>query len=478
METITLTLGDSFDEHHCELDQLDDHEPATAATFSVSYYDDDNSRVTINDLIVTHRIYSDSNAVQHLESKPGNNATSDSDASSTPLQYTGLMLAESKTGPKEERYIMMDSEEEDGGGRSSGKTLHGHQITFAMGRWNNTNGPQSSSKNVLHATPIRITELLITLPDEEALEAVFRCEMAFRGLDDDAFDAACVNPRFQTLTQRGVPKLQAQYFCQFGDPDAVSSHAFAGVDIHIILEYQNKGIRARLTCGADLLHYHKRIAAEGIETFKADTAFKIKGHPDVYSLEPLPRYGVFSPRRPMSKVCLVDSALKLDDTTRIVSERDPERKEGSDWHFRKVEWGADSVKGLRNEHEGLIEFQHEGSGKKFQGIPRGQLVREGCPTGFVIISSTVEEGQEDKEPRTLAVRDHYLLWHTQKDDVSGEPGDEFETPVILPLVEDDFDAIFELKSSEEGDDEIEARLMEYGDGDKKTDVLPKATVPA
>ncbi|KAI7463058.1 hypothetical protein KC351_g16044 [Hortaea werneckii] len=478
METMTLIWGDSLDKHECEPDRLDDREPVTAATFSVSYNDDGKNKVTINDLVVTHRIYSDATAEIHQESTPGNTAVTGSDPSPTGLRYTGLVLAKSKTGPLEEVYIVVDPEDEDGGRCSSGKMLHGQHVTFARGRWQDTNDPQSSSKNVLHATPIRIGNFLVILPDEEALEAVFRCETAFRGLDDDAFDAACVNPRFQTLTQRGVPKLQAQYFCQFGDPDSVSSQVVGGVDIHIILEHQNKGIRARLTCGANVLHYHKRIAAEGIETFKADTAFKIKGHPDMYSLEPLARYGVFSPRRPMSKVCLVDSALKLDDTTRIVSERDPERSEKSDWHFRKVEWGADSVKGLRDEHDGLIEFQHEGSGKEFQGIPQGQLVREGCPTGFVIISSTIEEGKEEEGPRTLAVRDHYLLWHSQNDDWSGEEGHELKTPVILPLVDDEMDAIFELKSSERGGGEIEARRMEYGDEDNETEALPKPTNPA
>ncbi|KAI7108485.1 hypothetical protein KC365_g12360 [Hortaea werneckii] len=103
MEDMTLILGDSLDEHPCELDPLTESEPATTATFSVSYYDDSTDRVTINDLVVTHRIYSHATAEQHQENMLGNNAMSDSVASSTPLQYTGLMLAESKAGLNEER---------------------------------------------------------------------------------------------------------------------------------------------------------------------------------------------------------------------------------------------------------------------------------------------------------------------------------------------------------------------------------------
>ncbi|KAI6826284.1 hypothetical protein KC367_g3544 [Hortaea werneckii] len=217
-----------------------------------------------------------------------------------------------------------------------------------------------------------------------------------------------------------------------------------------------------------VLHYHQRKAAEREETFKANTDFKIKGHQDIYSIEPLPTYRVFSPRH-LSEICIVHAAVELDDTTRRVSGQDPERDEASDWPFRKVEWIVDSVRGIKDEFDGLIEFQHEGTGKKFHGVPRGQLVREGYPTGFVIISSTVEEGrkeeeEEEEKPRTLAVRDHHLLWHNHDDDRSGEKGDEYETPALLPLIEDERDAIFELKSSEKGDGEIKARRMEYGGG--------------
>ncbi|KAI7206709.1 hypothetical protein KC343_g7415 [Hortaea werneckii] len=451
---------DSLDKHQCRLGQLDDHEPATAATFSVSYYDDDNSRVTINDLVVTHRIYCDATAGQHQESTPGNNAVTGSGPSSKPLQYTGLMLAESKAGPKEEKYIMIDPEDEDGGGRSGGKKLHGHQITFATCRWNNTNGPHSSGKNVLHATPIRITELLITLPDEEALEAVYRSDMAIRS-SEDAFDAAKNMRLFSLLTQGGVPKLQAQYVLSYRDPWAVSSQVLGDVNIHTMLAYDGTA-RARSHSRAEVLHYHMRHAAEQTETFKSDTNFKIKGHADTYSLDPLPTFRIFSPRH-LSKICLVHVAVELDDTTRRVSGQDPEGDEGSGSIVQKVEWGVDSVRGLKDDRDGLIEFQHEGTGKEFRGIPRAQLVREGYPTGFVIISSTVEEGKEDMEPRTLAVRDHYLLWHNHNDDRSGEEGDEYETPAILPLTEDEMDAIFELESSAKGDGEIEARRMEFGE---------------
>lgn len=45
------------------------------------------------------------------------------------------VLAESKAGPNEEKYIIIDPEDEDGGRCSSGKTLHGHQITLARGRF-------------------------------------------------------------------------------------------------------------------------------------------------------------------------------------------------------------------------------------------------------------------------------------------------------------------------------------------------------
>ncbi|GAB1734716.1 hypothetical protein NU195Hw_Modified_646t1 [Hortaea werneckii] len=476
METVTLILGDSLDEHQCELDRLEDRQPMTAATLSVSYYEDGRSRVTVTDLVVTHRIYSDMTAQQHQESKPTDSAMTDSGPLSTPLLYTGLVLAKSKTGPKDEMYIMIDPEDEDGGRWSSGKKLCGHQITFARGRWNNTNDLQSLSKKVLHAMPNRMSDFRIALPDEEALEAAYRCDMAISS-SEDALDAARNNSLFSLMTQAGVSKLQAQYFRHLGDLWALSSTVLGDVIIHSILAHDDSS-RIGRNCGPEVLHFHQRKAAERMETFKSDTDFKIKGHHDVYSIEPLPTYRVFSPSC-LSKICLVHKAVELDDTTRRLSGPGAERSEESDGLCRKVEWGVDSVRGSKDDRDGLIEFQHEGTGKKFHGVPRGQLVREGYPTGFVIISSAVEEGREEEQlPRTLAVRDHYLLWHYHNYDRSGEEGDEYETPAILPLVEDEMDAIFELKLSEEGDSEIEARRMEYGDEDNKTEGLPKPTIPA
>ncbi|KAI6814857.1 hypothetical protein KC332_g13936 [Hortaea werneckii] len=461
METMTLIWGDSLDKHQCELDRLDDREPVIAATFSVSYNDDGTNKVTINDLVVTHRIYSDATAEIHQENTPGNNGVTGSGSSSTPLQYTSLMLAESKAGPKEEMYIMIDPEDEDGGGRSSGKMLHGQHVTFARGRWQDTNDAQSSNKNVLHATPTRINQFLITLPDEEALEAVYRCDMAMQSNKDALHPPQSMRHLFSVLTQAGVPKLQAQYFCSPLNPWAISSQVLGGVDIHTILGYNGGGARAGLHCRTEVLHYHMRYAAEKGAAFKSNTDFRIKGHEDGYSIAPLNGRRVFFSPSYLSKVCVVDATVELDDSTRILSGQEPEKDE-SDWLFRKVEWGADSVRGLKDDGDGLIEFQHERSGTKFHGLPRGQLVREECPTGFVIVSSTVEEGKEEEGSRTLAVRDHYLLLRSQNDDWSGEEGDELKTPVILPLVDDEMDAIFELKFSEEGRGEIEAKRMEYG----------------
>lgn len=50
--------------------------------------------------------------------------------------------------------------------------------------------------------------------------------------------------------------------------------------------------------------------------------------------------------------------------------------------------------------------------------------------------------------------------------------------MIIPLVEDEMDAIFELKLKEEGGGEIEARRMESGGEDNETEASPKPTIPA
>ncbi|KAI6792026.1 hypothetical protein KC363_g6227 [Hortaea werneckii] len=300
--------------------------------------------------------------------------------------------------------------------------------------------------------------------------------MAIRSRED-APDAARNGRLFSLMTQGSVPKLQAQYYLCRLDPWAVSSQVLGDVDIHTILADNGGGSRAGLQCRAEVLDYHMRHAAERVATFKSDTDFKITGHQDDYSITPLNGGRVFSASC-FSKICLVDATVELDDTARVLSGQDPERDE-ADWLFRKVEWGADRVQGLKDDVDGPIEFQHERSGRKFRGVPRGQLVREGYPTGFVIISSTVEEGRgEEEAARTLAVRDHHLLWLSQNDGRSGEEGDELGTPVIIPLVEDEMDAIFELKLKEEGGGEIEARRMESGGEDNETEASPKPTIPA
>ncbi|KAI7225104.1 hypothetical protein KC343_g8205 [Hortaea werneckii] len=195
--------------------------------------------------------------------------------------------------------------------------------------------------------------------------------------------------------------------------------------------------------------------------FESQTTFRIN-HCKGYTLAPLPMYSIFSTGEALPNVFVVHHELQLDDSTieatalhepsgkiptglggDAPNEAEAEVEHEIDETMNEVVWGSDSVIGLRVEISGIITFRHERSGEEIQGIPRGQIVREGCRSGFVLVSETVGK------KRTLAVRDHNLLHDIYNEDVEVD-GEEM-IPVILPLVGRDMHAIFELTCSENRD---------------------------
>ena len=195
------------------------------------------------------------------------------------------------------------------------------------------------------------------------------------------------------------------------------------------------------------------------------TMFEIN-HAKRYTLAPLPKYNIFSVGLARPNIFDVHRDLPLDDSTFEATERHnslirvpkrstadpPNEAEAEGEHkidetMREVVWGSDHVIGLRDEVSGVVTFRQVHSGEEYRGIPRGQIVREGYRSGFVVVSET--EGNK----RTLAVRDHNLL-HVIYNEDAEEEGVEM-IPVILPLVGKDMHAIFQLTCSEDGG-EIEA----------------------
>lgn len=126
-------------------------------------------------------------------------------------------------------------------------------------------------------------------------------------------------------------------------------------------------------------------------------------------------------------------------------------KSQGDEKFAIVEWTPDCVDGIEDDSCGLVKFKHRGSGSTFEGVPRGQLVREGKYTGFVVMTELGEKR------RTLAVRDHDLLQEYAQNCARPHPS----PPKIVPLVGHQLDAIFELAYSRGG--EIEAFAVKYED---------------
>ncbi|KAI7200738.1 hypothetical protein KC316_g3913 [Hortaea werneckii] len=184
-------------------------------------------------------------------------------------------------------------------------------------------------------------------------------------------------------------------------------------------------------------------------------SFSIKGYPETYSIKGLPDLWVANTARqeePRRKICLVsyDYGAEVANSDYYDDDSEEESQE-SDENFAIVEWTPDCNDGFDDDSFGLFKFKHRGSGSTFEGVPRGQLVREGKCTGFVVITEVAEKR------RTLAIRDHDLLQEYAPNCARPHPS----PPKIVPLVGHQLDAIFELAYSRGG--EIEAFPMKYED---------------
>ncbi|RMX78488.1 hypothetical protein D0869_09045 [Hortaea werneckii] len=266
------------------------------------------------------------------------------------------------------------------------------------------------------------------------------------------------------LIEEGISSWHALLYSATLLSDNNPSTPFDNVDIYSIVHGKERP-EIEEGCSLDARYHHLRPSSKSKAAFKSKTTFKIN-HCENYTLAPLPMYNIFSVGLALPNIFDVHRDLPLDDSTTEATERhnslnrvpkssaadasdeaEAEVKQEGDGTMNEVVWGSDHVIGLRDEVSGAVPFRHEHSGEQFRGIPRGQIVREGYRSGFVVVSET--EGNK----RSLAVRDHNLLHLIYNEDADKE-GEE-RIPVILPLVGKDMHAIFQLTCSENGD-EIEA----------------------
>ncbi|KAI7223737.1 hypothetical protein KC333_g326 [Hortaea werneckii] len=230
---------------------------------------------------------------------------------------------------------------------------------------------------------------------------------------------------------------------------------------------------------AEIVICQHRLAATDPRTWTDSTDFLIKGYPETYSIEGLSdrwvaNIGTEHQRR--CKICLVSYDYRAEVISKTPTNEpellrewygqfdnifglnsdyydddSEEELQESDENFAIVEWTPDCVDGIEDDSCGLVKYKHRGSGSTFEGVPRGQLVREGKYTGFIVITEVAEKR------RTLAIRDHDLLQDHALDCVRPHPSPS----KIVPLVGHQLDAIFELAYSRGG--EIEAFAMKYED---------------
>ncbi|RMY83773.1 hypothetical protein D0862_11606 [Hortaea werneckii] len=312
----------------------------------------------------------------------------------------------------------------------------------------------SSGKKHIYAGQHRLTKFKPGLSYGDELNVTYECyrTLVSQRLPYDWLDG--IDPMFSALVRNGATPWHAHYYCAIGFSSDETSTPFTNTDIYSIIRREEKS-EEELDCSLHARQYHLRLASESIYAFRSNTEFKIKGHTETYTLAPLPR------------ICDVDRDIELDcstleatkyhessneelndsETTALNNaEADPEQE--TDDMLQEVVWGSDFAVGLSDNETGVITFCHERSGEVFQAIPRAQIVRHGCRSGFVLMSEV------DKKSRTLAVRDHSLPYDIYNDDNTDEDAEE-RVPVIQPLVGNDMHAIFQLTCSENGD-EIEA----------------------
>lgn len=163
---------------------------------------------------------------------------------------------------------------------------------------------------------------------------------------------------------------------------------------------------------AEVVTCQHRLAAEHEDTWADNRSFSIRAYPETYSIEALPRMladiGTGYIRR--RKICLLSydygaevisktptngpelleewygQSDVLDLDSNYYDDDSEEESQERDENFAIVEWTPDYVDCIEDDSCGLVKYEHRGSGITFEGIPRGQLVREGKYTGFVLVT--------------------------------------------------------------------------------------------
>ena len=408
---------------------------------------------------------------------------------------TGFVLA-SEGLALEGRLFVMPDPESGSFFHFSADELKGIRLNFASCRKLSTESPslQPSSDLVIVAMAARPIQVRVNIAGESYFDAYYRCR---RVLQRPNFFRDCRSTwgdNGPTLLHEFLMPFVSKthlwlYKCHQIDtralPDLLQKASiYTILDQEMLKDIQLPWSREKWSSSdpnppprAEVVICQHRLAAEHEDTWADYRTFSIKGYPETYSIEALSGWvvdtGTEHKRR--RKICLVSYDYPAEVISKTPTNEpellrewygqfhvfgvdsdyydddSEEESQESDEDFVVVEWTPDCVDGIEDDSCGLVKFKHRGSGSTFEGVPRGQLVREGKYTGFVVITEVGEKR------RTLAVRDHDLLQEYAHNCARPHPS----PPKIVPLVGNQLDAIFELAYSRGG--EIEAFPMRYED---------------
>ncbi|RMY21143.1 hypothetical protein D0867_03512 [Hortaea werneckii] len=474
MDTLTISLDGSSDNEVYNIAPLSDAELAKTYRFSISFFNhrDPGHRETVGNLSITHCIFElvtngPSDGKESGSSESTITANSVTKCNATPEnndapKRTGFALATNKSVPNSKTYIVGHPENEAAHNIcSKGKLLGDRKLVVVSSQPLSFNASKQSllhGNTYMHARQHRLTNFRPELSYVAGLNAIWECHLALskRKRSYDSTAAA--------LIEVGISSWHALFYSATLLSDNNPSTPFDNVDIYSIVHRKERP-EIEKGCSLDARYHHLRLSSKSKAAFKLKTTFKIN-HCENHTLAPLPMYNIFSAGLALPNIFDVHRDLPLDDSTIEATERhnslnrvsksstadapdeaEAEVKQEGNGTMNEVVWGSDHVVGLRDEVSGVVTFRHEHSGEQSRGILRGQIVREGYRSGFVVVSET--EGNK----RTLAVRDHNLLHGIYNEDAE-EEGEE-RIPVILPLVGKDMHATFQLTCSENGD-KIEA----------------------
>ncbi|KAI7164760.1 hypothetical protein KC349_g436 [Hortaea werneckii] len=410
---------------------------------------------------------------------------------------TGFVLASEGLALEGRLFVMSDPE--------SGSFFHfgveelnGIRLDFASCRELCTESPslRPSSDLVIAADVARLKQVRVNIAGESYFDAYYRCRRVLQSPNFYRDWRSTWTDDGKTLFHEFLMSLVSKthlwlYKCdQKIDTSALpdllqKASIYTILDRELLKDIELSSSRERWSPSdpnppprAEVVICQHRLAATDPGTWADSTDFSIKGYPETYSIERLPDRWVAdigTEHKRRRKICLVSYDYRAEVITKTPT-NEPEllrewyghfdvfglnsdyydddsedESQESDENFAIVELTPDCVDGIEDDSCGLVKFKHRGSGNTFEGVPRGQLVREGKYTGFVVITEVAEKR------RTLAIRDHDLLQEYAPNCARSYPS----PPKIVPLVGHQLDAIFELAYSRGG--EIEAFPMKYED---------------